>query len=157
MVAMDEATDAVITFSEIQNLKRTQPQNNETLLLSRNPMRHAFYRFWTKKLLGCLGLFLSTMASEIIPSEPQEQLPFLENACDATRMLSKRRTLFDIKERFAAEKAKYDEHCKILEEKEAELTKRDLEFQAKVRVGASGFYRTSAEQPVRPEKIVPSD
>ena len=57
---------------------------------------------------------------------------FLEHACDATRILNKRRQLFDIKERFAAEKVKYDEKCKLLRQAEVDLSKRDLEFQAKV-------------------------
>lgn len=57
---------------------------------------------------------------------------FLEHACDATRILNKRRQLFDIKERFVTEKAKYDERCKQLRQAEADLSKRDLEFQAKL-------------------------
>ena len=69
----------------------------------------------------------------------EQQVQFLENACDATRMLSKRRQLFDIKERFATEKGKYDEKCKILEQKEAEQSKRDLDFQAKVGWSLSKF------------------
>lgn len=61
------------------------------------------------------------------------QPPFLEHACDATRMLNKRRQLFDIKERFAAEELEYGERCKALEAREAEIRSKDLEFQAKVR------------------------
>jgi hypothetical protein len=51
---------------------------------------------------------------------------FLRNACDATRILSKRRQLFDVKERLAIEKANYEKRCMELEEKE-----RKLEAQAK--------------------------
>lgn len=51
---------------------------------------------------------------------------FLQNACDATRILSKRRQLFDVKERLAIEKANYEKRCMELEEKE-----RKLEAQAK--------------------------
>ncbi len=56
------------------------------------------------------------MTSKTAPNE-EERLLFLENACNATRVLSKRRTLFDIKERFAVEKAKYDERCRVLEKR----------------------------------------
>ena len=62
------------------------------------------------------------------PNQPQ----FLEHACDATRILNKRRQLFDIKERHEHEKKEYDAKCKVVEEKNKEITKRDLEFQAKV-------------------------
>ena len=72
------------------------------------------------------------MTSEA-PKGGTRQLPFLEDACDATRMLGRRRTLFDMKERFAAEKARYDEGSEALEGREAELSKRDLDLQAKVR------------------------
>ena len=67
------------------------------------------------------------------PDEPK----FLARACDATRILNKRRQLFDIKERYAAERAQYDERCKMLEQKDVELKKRDLEFQAKVGLKAN--------------------
>ena len=60
--------------------------------------------------------------------EPQ----FLKHADDATRLLNKRRQLFDIKERFASEKEKYDEKIKDIEQREADLCKRDLDFQAKI-------------------------
>ena len=71
----------------------------------------------------------------------ERQAQFLENACDATRLLGKRRQLFDTKERFAAEKTRYEEQCKILAQKDAELTKRDLELQAKVSGGESRRHR----------------
>ena len=62
------------------------------------------------------------------PLEPQ----FLDNACDATRVLMKRRQLYDIKEKLAKEKAMFEQKCLILKEREDELTKRELEFQLKV-------------------------
>ena len=61
-----------------------------------------------------------------------KQPEFLEHAGDSTRILSKKRQLFDMKEKYAAEKAKYDEKIKQLEMQEADLKKRDLDFQAKV-------------------------
>jgi hypothetical protein len=67
-------------------------------------------------------------------TSPNERPPkFLENACDATRILSKRRQLYDINENVAVEKEKFDRQCLILQQKEDELTKRELNFQAKVR------------------------
>ena len=68
------------------------------------------------------------MPSTTTPNQPQ----FLEHACDATRILNKRRQLFDIKERHEHEKKEYDAKCKVVEEKNKEITKRDLEYQAKV-------------------------
>ena len=65
-------------------------------------------------------------------TEASNQPQFLKHACDATRMLNKRRQLFDIKERFAVEKAMYDERCEVLRQREEELSKRDLEFQTKL-------------------------
>lgn len=47
-------------------------------------------------------------------------------------MTPQTRQLFDIKERYAKEKAKYDERVKELQEREADLAKRDLDFQAKI-------------------------
>ncbi len=68
-----------------------------------------------------------------MPSTPNELLPkFLDNACDATRILSKRRQLYDIKEKVAVEKENFDRENLILQRKEDELTKRELDFQAKV-------------------------
>jgi len=61
-----------------------------------------------------------------------KQPEFLEHAGDSTRILSKRRELFSKKEKYAVEKAKYDERCQQLELQEADLKRRDLEFQAKV-------------------------
>ena len=62
------------------------------------------------------------------PMVPQ----FLDNACDATRVLMKRRQLYDIKEKLAKEKVLFEQKCLILKEREDELTKRELEFQLKV-------------------------
>ena len=62
----------------------------------------------------------------------QSELQFLVHSGDATKILHKRRQLFDIKERFQAEKARYDEKCKALKETEKDLVKRDVDFQAKV-------------------------
>jgi hypothetical protein len=69
-----------------------------------------------------------------MPSTPSTAQPqFLEHACDATRILSKRRQLYDIKERVTTEKENFDRQILILQQKEDELTKRELDFQAKVR------------------------
>jgi hypothetical protein len=62
------------------------------------------------------------------PLEPQ----FLDNACDATRVLMKRRQLYDIKETLVKEKELFEQKSLILKEREDELTKRELEFQLKV-------------------------
>ncbi len=66
-----------------------------------------------------------------------KQPEFLEHAGDSTRILSKRRELFDMKEKYAVEKVKYDERCQQVELQEADLKKRDLEFQAKVSLSFS--------------------
>jgi hypothetical protein len=69
-----------------------------------------------------------------MPTPTNEPPPkFLENACDATRILSKRRQLYDIKEKVAVEKENFDRQSLILLQKEDELTKREIDFQAKVR------------------------
>ncbi|KAL9189599.1 hypothetical protein ACHAXT_009274 [Thalassiosira profunda] len=57
---------------------------------------------------------------------------FLEHAGDATRLLAKRRELFDAKERLAAEKEKYEERCSSLDLKEEYLKDRDLAFQRRL-------------------------
>jgi hypothetical protein len=77
-----------------------------------------------------------------MPSTPSAAQPqFLEHACDATRILSKRRQLYDIKERVTTEKENFDRQNLILQQKEDELTKRELDFQAKVRnVDLGKFY-----------------
>ena len=62
------------------------------------------------------------------PTEPQ----FLQHAGDSTRILSKHRQLFDIKEKYAEEKAAYDDQVELLQAKEDALAKRDLEFQARL-------------------------
>jgi hypothetical protein len=82
--------------------------------------------------------FLYPKASQVklskMPSTPNAAQPqFLEHACDATRILSKRRQLHDIKERVATEKENFDRQNLILQQKIDELTKRELDFQAKVR------------------------
>ena len=59
-------------------------------------------------------------SSTAIPAEPE----FLKHACDATRILAKRRQLFDLKERYAKEKEKLS----LLDEKETDLTRREAEF-----------------------------
>ena len=58
--------------------------------------------------------------------------PFLEHAGDATRLLAKRRALFDAKERLAAEKEKYEARCRSLDQKEEDLKDRDLAFQRRL-------------------------
>jgi hypothetical protein len=65
------------------------------------------------------------------PNAPKPQ--FLEHACDSTRILSKKRELYDIKERVAIEKENFERKSLILQQKEDELTTRDLDFQSKVR------------------------
>ncbi|KAL3776800.1 hypothetical protein ACHAW5_006219 [Stephanodiscus triporus] len=62
--------------------------------------------------------------------EPKPQ--FLEHACDSTRILSKKRELYDIKERVAIEKESFDRKSLILQQKEDELAKRELDFQSKL-------------------------
>jgi len=62
------------------------------------------------------------MKSSINSDEPD----FLKNACDATRILSKRRQLFDVKERLAIEKANYEKRWMELEEKEREAQAKEL-------------------------------
>lgn len=61
--------------------------------------------------------------------QPRTQPEFLEHACIATRMLDKRRQLFDLKHEFAAQRSKYDEQCVILQQKEELLNQRVLVFQ----------------------------
>lgn len=65
-------------------------------------------------------------------SSKKEQAQFLANACDSTRLLAKRRELFDIKERLAKEKEEYNKRCQRTSDIEADLSKRDLEFQEKL-------------------------
>ena len=53
---------------------------------------------------------------------------FLEHACIATRMIDKRRQLFDLQLKVNAEKAKYHEQCQSLCRDEEDFQRRDLEF-----------------------------
>ena len=66
----------------------------------------------------------SSSTSTAIPAEPE----FLKHACDATRILAKRRQLIDLKERYAKEK----EMLSLLDEREADLTRREAEFEDKL-------------------------
>lgn len=59
----------------------------------------------------------------------QEQPQFLEHACVATRMLNKRRQLFDVKEILIARKAEYDKKMEEFKLQEEELGIKDLKFQ----------------------------
>ena len=110
---------------------------------------------------------------------------FLEHADDGTRILNKRRQLFDIKvrclslssyftrllapsitkeshitfiyiyiilskqERYIAEKAEYDKKCMILEQREADLKRRDLEFQTKL----VQYEALSKEKKIKQQKL----
>lgn len=57
------------------------------------------------------------------------QPEFLEHACIATRMIDKRRHLFDIEEKLKAEKIDYDRKSELLRREEEDHHLRDIEFQ----------------------------
>jgi len=58
-----------------------------------------------------------------------DQPGFLKHACIATRMIDKRRQLFDLQEQFNKEKVKYDKKNEILLREEEEYKRQDFEFQ----------------------------
>jgi len=62
----------------------------------------------------------------------QSNPKFLEHACIATRMIDKRRQLFDLQETFHVEKKNHDAKLAILKQKEDEYERQDMEFQKKL-------------------------
>jgi hypothetical protein len=62
-------------------------------------------------------------------SKHQSQPDFLQHACIATRMIDKRRQLFDLQLKLDAEKVEYDRKCNLLQQKEEDYRRRDLAFQ----------------------------
>lgn len=65
---------------------------------------------------------MTNMATE---AEPE----FLENACIATRMLSRRRQLYELKETLVTLKKEFHAKISDYEQQEEQLRKKDLQFQ----------------------------
>lgn len=61
--------------------------------------------------------------------QSQSNPKFLEHACIATRMIDKRRRLFDLQEKFHVEKRNHDVKLSTLKQKEDDYKRRDLDFQ----------------------------
>ena len=83
--------------------------------------------------------------------EPRAQPQFLEHACIATQMLSKRRQLFDLKDYYVAVSAEYDRKSELLRHKEDSLALREFSFQNDL-VKFEAFSKENESKHVRASK-----